>query len=75
MIKPNLHFVQYIGTFLRKLHTKKRKKVIRPFVTPTDDSALEKLRCLLHGGLKSSSFQYACIVHENPMIIIGGTVN
>ena len=61
-------FIQYMGTFLRKLYTKKEKKLSGSFweinilsekLTTTDDgrrttdaSALEKLRCLSAGGAK-----------------------
>ena len=53
-------FLQYISTFIRKLHAK--NEVIRPFLRnqhfkwkvdgrwTTDNSALEKLRCISAGG-------------------------
>ena len=50
-----------MGTFLRKLYTKKEKKLRGSFweinilsekLTTTDKSALEKLRCLSAGGAK-----------------------
>ena len=70
MIQSNkLILIQYMGTFLRKLYTKKDKKLSGSFweinilseklTTTTDDgrqttdeSALEKLRCLSAGGAK-----------------------
>ena len=51
-----ISILQYIGTFLRKLHGKNEKSFYRPFLRNqalrqtdrrTDDSALEKFRCLL----------------------------
>ena len=63
-----------MGTFLRKLYTKKEKKLSGSFweinilsekLTPTttDESALEKLRCLSAGGAKklSNSFWENCL--------------
>ena len=52
-----------MGTFLMKLYTKKEKKLSGSFweinilsekltTTTTDESALEKLRCLSAGGAK-----------------------
>ena len=68
MIQPNSYFLLCIGTILRKLHAKKEKKLsdsfweikflIEKLTTDdgrrrtTDESALEKLRCLSAGGAK-----------------------
>ena len=57
MIQPNPYFLQYIGPFRRKLHTKTkrflRNKTFKWNGRTTDNSSLEKLRCLSAGGAKN----------------------